>query len=234
MNASNSEGSTVATSRRRWAGFPLFSGVLLAAAACVTINVYFPEEAVQDLSEQIEEEVQKRAAEIEQQEGVDDTGTADDAGTGGGGAADAGDGGGALGRNGLLSLLLGASPAYAQEVAAPEVSNPAIRRIIDSRAKRVSEIDQLKAQGVVGENNLALLELRDLEAITDLRRRADAQRLVREENADRKRLFEEIAAAKNVDRSQLGKIQETYAGTLRDQARKGDWIQMPDGRWKQK
>jgi len=210
--------------RRRWLGFPLFLAALLAAAACVTINVYFPEEAVQDLSEQIEDEVQKRAAEIEQEGGTTE-GSDDGTPQSGGGA----------GSVGLLNLLLGASPAYAQEgVAAPEVSNPAIRKIIDSRANRVGAIDKLKSKGIVGESNLALLELRDLEAIADLRQRANAQRLVREENADRRRLFEEIAAAKNVDRSQLSKIQETYAGTLRDQARKGDWIQTSDGRWKQK
>ncbi len=32
-------------------------------AACVTINVYFPEAAVKDLSEQIEEEILQQAAE---------------------------------------------------------------------------------------------------------------------------------------------------------------------------
>ena len=37
-----------------------------------------------------------------------------------------------------------------------------------------------------------------------------------------------------VDLSQLPKIQETYAGTLRDNARAGEWIQMPDGKWRKK
>ena len=39
---------------------------------------------------------------------------------------------------------------------------------------------------------------------------------------------------RNVDLSQIPKIQQTYAATLRDNARPGDWIQTPDGAWKQK
>ena len=215
--------------KQRWIGFPFFAVALALGLACVTINVYFPEEAVADLSEQIEGEVHKRAAEIEEQ----GDGGGDDASPPSGGDGDDPAPAGA-GSISLFDLLLGVQPAYAQEVAAPEVSNPAIRKIIDTRARRIGAIDAFKAQGVIGENNRALLEIRDLEALSDLRKRAEVQKLVREENADRERLFKEIAAAKNVDPSQLPKIQETYAGTLREQARKGDWIQQPDGRWKQK
>ncbi len=37
-------------------------GCAAVLAACITINVYFPEAAVKELSQQIEEEVQKKAA----------------------------------------------------------------------------------------------------------------------------------------------------------------------------
>jgi uncharacterized protein YdbL (DUF1318 family) len=210
--------------KRRLLGFSLSAVLLAIPLACVTINVYFPEEAVQDLSEQIEEEVQKRAAEIEEQGAAEDGATTDDESAGAAGDSSS-----------LLDLLLGVQPVHAAEgVAAPEVSNPAIRKIIDARARRVGAINEYKSRGVIGENNLALLEIRELDALSDLRERADAQKLVREENADRERLFKEIAAAKSVDLSQLPKIQQTYAGTLRDHARPGDWIQLPDGSWRQK
>jgi uncharacterized protein YdbL (DUF1318 family) len=114
------------------------------------------------------------------------------------------------------------------------VSNPAIRKIIASRAKRVGALNRYKAKGVIGENNRALVEARDLDALTDLKQRAEVQRLIKAENADREQLFREIAAAQNVDLSQLPRIRETYAGTLRAKARPGDWIQTPDGNWKQK
>ena len=141
----------------------------------------------------------------------------------------------------MASLLgwvvsLGATTAYAaqDEVAAPEITNPAIRKIIDSRAARLAALNALKAEGVIGENNQALIEVRNLEAVQGLRERADTQKLVKDENADREQLFKEIAAAKNVDLTQLPKIRATYAETLREKAKPGDWIQLPDGSWVQK
>jgi uncharacterized protein YdbL (DUF1318 family) len=120
------------------------------------------------------------------------------------------------------------------QVAQPEITNPAIRKIIDSRSARYNELRRYLDQGVLGENNRGLLEVRNLEALTDLKARADVQRLVKAENADRQELYKEIAAAKNVDLAQLPKIQETYAATLRQNAKPGDWIQQPDGNWVKK
>ena len=133
----------------------------------------------------------------------------------------------------MFDLLVGATPAMAQ-VAQPEITNPAIRKIIDSRSARYNELRRYLDQGVLGENNKGLLEVRNLEALTDLKARADVQRLVKAENADRQELYKEIAAAKNVDLAQLPKIQETYAATLRQNAKPGDWIQQPDGNWVKK
>jgi len=200
----------------------MFTAALLAVGACVTINVYFPEKAIEDLSQQIEEEVQKKAQEIDQGEPATDEQGAEPQGETQGGTS------------GLFDTLLGISPVYAADVPAPEVSNPAIRKIIDSRAARAGRLDEFKAMGVIGENNQALVEVRSLDTIADLRQRSEVQRLVRAENEDRERLFQEIAAAKNVDLSQLPRIRETYAATLRANAAPGQWIQMPDGEWKEK
>jgi len=200
----------------------LFTAALLAVAACVTINVYFPEKAIEDLSQQIEEEVQKKAEQIEKGEpGTEEQGEEPQSEAPGS-------------SSGLFDTLLGVSPAYAADVPAPEVSNPAIRKIIDSRAARAGRLDEFKAMGVIGENNQALVETRALETLEDLRLRSEVQRLVRAENEDRERLFKEIAAAKNVDLSQLPRIRETYAATLRANAAAGEWIQTPDGEWKRK
>jgi uncharacterized protein YdbL (DUF1318 family) len=199
--------------------------------ACITINVYFPEAAVKELSQQIEEEIEKRA-------GGDEPSSspladqADEAGQ----AEGVGQEGGRDRSESLLSFVLsfGASTAWAEEIPSPGISNPAIRRIIDSRAARLDEVNRLKDAGVVGESNRALLEIRDLDAVGSLKERAAAQRLVKEENADREQLFKEIAAAEDVDLSQLERIRTTYAETIRDKARPGDWIQLPDGTWKQR
>jgi uncharacterized protein len=192
----------------------------LLVIACITINVYFPEAAIKDLSQQIEAQVEQQAA--GEAAPVEPSPTPTPAAAGG---------------SPLAALLsLGATDAWAgeEEVAAPEISNPAIRTIIASRAARLSALNEWKARGVIGENNQALVEARSLDAVPGLKERADVQRLVKDENADREQLYREIAAAKNVELSLLPKIRETYASTLRDKARPGDWIQQPDGAWVQK
>ena len=201
-------------------------GCAAVLAACITINVYFPEAAVKELAQQIEDEVQRKAADEASPTPVPEptpTPVAEPAA----GAPES-----------LLSwvLSLGATTAYAaqEEVAAPEITNPAIRKIIDSRAARLKAINDLKAKGVVGESNQALLEVRNLDAIQGLKERAEAQKLIKDENADREQLFREIAAAKNVELSQLPQIRTTYAEALRENARPGDWIQLPDESWAQK
>ncbi|HSL17165.1 MAG TPA: DUF1318 domain-containing protein [Methylomirabilota bacterium] len=209
---------------KRWIAIGLGCAALLAA--CITINVYFPEAAVKELAQQIEDEVQRKAAGEPSPTPVAEptpTPMADPAA----GAPES-----------LLSwaLSLGATTVYAaeDEVAAPEITNPAIRKIIDSRAARLKAVNDLKAAGVVGESNQALLVIRNLDAIQGLKERADAQKLIKDENADREQLFREIAAAKNVELAQLPQIRTTYAEALRDNARPGDWIQLPDGSWTQK
>ncbi len=204
----------------------------LAMIACVTINVYFPEAAVKDLSEQIEDAVEREAAQGE-----------------GDGAAPGDEPAGETARLegaswlratadvvvGTALHLLAPAPVYAQtnEVAAPEITNPAIRKIVQSRAARVRELGAHKASGALGENSRALVEVRRLDAL-GLQERAAVQKLVRAENADRERMFKEIAAATGTDLSQLPQIRATYATTLRQKARAGEWIQMPDGSWRQK
>lgn len=193
---------------------------VLGVVACVTINVYFPEAEIKDLSKQIEEQVREEAAKAasEESEPAEDEIIEEPQPS----------------SSGILDALLGVTPAYAQSVPAPEISNPAIRKIIESRASRLQQINEVKLIGVIGEDNEALLEVLNLEVLSDLKARAEVQKLVRAENADREQLFKEIAAAKNVDASQIPQIRTTYASTIREEARRGDWIQMPDGTWKQK
>lgn len=199
-------------------------------AACVTINVYFPEAAVKDLSEKIESAVAREAGQASSE--------ADEAteGGGGGGLASLDD---SMWRSAEIALgtvlhLLGPGDAQAQGgVAAPEITNPAIRQIIGSRGARAPEVDRYKGQGVLGENKDALLEARDLSSLP-LPQRAAVQKLIREENADRERMFKEIAAATGADLSTLPQIKATYAETLRQRARSGEWIQDANGQWRQK
>lgn len=197
----------------------------LFAFACVTINVYFPEEKVKDLSEKIEDAVAREAAGAQPPAAEPEKKSGQRA---------------ALALRDLASMVVGtvlswtpAAEVYAAEVADPGITNPAIRRIIESRGSRVGELTRFKAAGAIGENNQALLEARDLQALS-LQDRASAQRLIKAENDDREQMFKEIAAATGADPSTIPQIRTTYAETLRQNAKPGDWIQLPGGEWQQK
>jgi uncharacterized protein len=198
----------------------------LFALACVTINVYFPEEKVKDLSEKIEDAVAREAAEAAPPAGQPQASLARPP----------------AGRSirelaaiaaGNLLRLLPAGEAAAQEVADPGISNPAIRRIIESRAARIGELTRFKSSGAIGENNQALLEARDLQQLP-LADRAAAQKLIKAENDDRETMFKEIAAATGADLQSMPQIRATYAETLRQKAKAGEWIQQAGGEWVKK
>jgi uncharacterized protein YdbL (DUF1318 family) len=213
--------------RRSQSRGPWIAAALLLAG-CVTINVYFPEAEIRELSERIEAEVRGEPVsdEEEKPETEPPSSRLDLAGA-------ALDGELRLAGIGALAATVAiATPG--QDVGEPTVMTPAIRKIIASRRARFPQLEPWLAQGVLGENNRALLDARALQQVGDLRQRAEVQRLVREENADREQLFREIANAEGVDHSQLPRIQQTYAETLRRVARAGTWIQQPDGAWVQK
>ena len=220
----------------------LWVALSACALACITINVYFPEAAVRDLSEKIENAVAEEAAKaVTSEETAGAESSSESASLIEGSVKEnlkATVTPSALLRQTVLSWALDwtAPDAMAQSgsgVAAPEITNPAIRKIVESRGQRLPQIQPFKDSGVLGENNNALLEIRGLDSLA-LQDRAQVQKLVKAENADRERMFKEIAAATGTDLSQLPQIQSTYAATLRENAGKGEWIQLPDGTWKQK
>jgi uncharacterized protein len=207
--------------------------VLLLLAGCVTINVYFPEAEIRELSERIEAEVRGEPVSAEEDEVDESAVEPPRSRLAGEPARGVARGEVRLAGLGALAGVL-AINAPGQGVPDPAVMTPAIRKIIASRRERHPALERWRAQGVIGENNRALAEARDLQQVADLRQRAEVQRLLREENADREQLFREIAAAEGVDLSQLPRIQQTYAETMRRVALPGQWVQMPDGSWVRK
>jgi uncharacterized protein YdbL (DUF1318 family) len=133
-----------------------------------------------------------------------------------------------LGAFAALSIPSAAKAAAAQN---PDMTNPAIKKFVDSRIARLPNIDKYKALGIIGENNHASVEIRSADAVKDPQGREEVQRLVQDENADRTAQFLEVAKQQKKD---MSKVREEYAQTFRDRAKAGEWIQLPDGVWKKK
>jgi len=66
-----------------------------------------------------------------------------------------------------------------------------------------------------------------------LKARAEATRLVKEENADRMRLYQEIARANGFP-AKTAEVQAIFADSWRDQASKGWYLEAANGNWSAK
>lgn len=111
---------------------------------------------------------------------------------------------------GLLSLL---SPALANEAAA-----------IKARMQnRLQTINQLKAEGIIGENNKGLLEFRG-----DNKEQVD---VIDAENNDRILVYKAIAAKTGATIEIVG---SRRALQIMENADPGTWVQDADGKWKKK
>jgi len=89
--------------------------------------------------------------------------------------------------------------------------------------KRLPIIKELKASGIVGENNKGFLEF--------LGQKREKEDIVKEHNEDRLKIYTTIAEKYNVS---VEKVGERRALKLRSMAMPGEWIQEEDGKWIQK
>lgn len=89
-------------------------------------------------------------------------------------------------------------------------------------AKRLGQIVALKQKGTVGENNQGYLTARGALSATE-----SAQ--VKAENADRRAVYQIIAAKTKSSAATVGKAR---AKSIRGSAPSGTWVQSPDGSWK--
>lgn len=102
--------------------------------------------------------------------------------------------------------------AYAQPELSPEVENAALRR-----RDRAGELSKWESKGVIGENKMGLLEMRDLAFGSQV------GQLINEENSDRMLIYESLAAKNNTS---VASIQQIYATRLQNDAPAGTPIEV--------
>ncbi|MGJ3241670.1 MAG: YdbL family protein [Opitutales bacterium] len=107
-------------------------------------------------------------------------------------------------------------PAYAQD------GDDALKqRFIE----RLPVLDQLRAEGAVGENNQGLLTLRNA-TLSD-----QEKKVIEAENRDRRQLYAKLASRLDLSPEEVGRQR---AVQIAKRARKGVWLQTPDGEWYRK
>jgi uncharacterized protein YdbL (DUF1318 family) len=185
--------------------------LIIFIASCVTVNIYFPAAAVQKAADKIVEDVRKTEKKEEQK--LEEKQKLNQL------------------FQELKDLSWGPKEVYAQIDI--EVSTPAIRALKDFMKGRFSQLKPFYDRGSIGENNVGLLETKDLTGL-NLKQKADVSRLVEQENKDRKDLYTEIMKANKFGPEVLPQIQKIFANSWRANSRPGWWIQKDSGEWDKK
>lgn len=94
---------------------------------------------------------------------------------------------------------------------------------------RITEVQSLKNDRIVGESSKGLLEIQKLP--TDPAYQEYAKKIVEAENKDRAQIYQIEADAQN---KPLSFVTAEYTRRLRESAFPGEWIQQADGKWSQR
>ena len=121
---------------------------------------------------------------------------------------------------------------YAEEIT-PEIKtdSPVIRQAKGKRKSWRKKIDEFKRKGYIGESNRYSVEILRLPEDPEVAR--EVKEIVRKENRERDVIIKELVRINNA-RLQEGKFREIFAEVKRKYAKKGEWIQLPSGKWVQK
>lgn len=184
---------------------PVLLTVMLLVGACVTVNIYFPAEAVRKAADEIVDDVYKKGTEPA-------TNTQPE---------------------GRLSVPFRFADLLVESAWAQvdiNISTPAIRAIRSSIEGRYPQLMPYYNGGNIGITNRGYLELRnqgglDIGALSNLRGLMDA------DNADRRRLYQEIASANGLGGDTIPQIERLFADSWQGKAAPGWWIQRGDGSW---
>lgn len=191
--------------------------VVLLIAACVTINVYFPEAAAERAADRF----------------IQDVIGADDKGAESAAVGDLGQRSGTR-RNSWLArigeFLIPSAQAQSVDI---DIASPQIDAIKQRMAERHrSQLAGWFDAGAIGLSRDGLVVIRDRSAVS-LSDRRQLEQAVAAENADRRAVYREIAVA-NGHPEWEDQIRETFARRWIANARPGWYYQNADGSWTQK
>jgi len=181
------------------------AGLILALLSCITVNIYFPESEVKKTAEDIVNEVRGSDKKIKDEVKKDE-----------------------VKKSAGFSLV---PRLHAQQET--EVTTPRIRAIKESIKGRFDQLVPHFDAGRIGETKDGNLQILNEDGLS-LQDRSVLRKLVKDENQDRKDLYAEVAAALNVDSSQIDRVQKIFAEQWIGKAHTGWMIQKTDGGWVKK
>jgi uncharacterized protein YdbL (DUF1318 family) len=192
----------------------LVLSAVLAAASCVTINVYFPAAAAERAAEKFVEDVLGEPREDSLR--LESPGRPNNALLAAAG--------------GLLDFLVPSAHAQQPDF---QINTPQINAIKSRMAQRQRQyLNAWFDAGAIGFTSDGLVSIRDRAAVP-LNDRRNLESVVADENRDRNAVYREIAVANGRPEWQ-DEIRQTWAREWQRNARSGWYYQTPDGSWRRK
>lgn len=127
--------------------------------------------------------------------------------------------------NQAVQFLSPFQTAYARE--SLRETSPEVERLARQMRERYSDLQALKRQEVIGENNKGYVEFRDRGALETVEARQEAEELVNEENDDRRALYQEIARLNAEQNVSVGEVERIFAQRRLERASSGEIFQLP-------
>lgn len=199
----------------RWLAVPVLAFV---TSACVTINIYFPAAAAEEAARTIVRDVLKEGEAAPEPDAAKDKQS-----------SRAGPHPVLMAIGTVLEVLVPAAHAAEADI---NINTAAIRAIRASMQGRQSNLARYYQAGAIGFDNRGNVAIRDL-AAAPLAERNRLKQLVADENADRSRLYQEIARA-NGHPEWEPKVRATFARVWVEEAPGGYWYQAAGGAWQQR
>lgn len=107
---------------------------------------------------------------------------------------------------------------------------------IQNREFNRDDVEEFMRDGLVGENARGYVEIRDPQKVAaDAERQRLVEKIVTEENRDRQIIMQRIIDINpNIESSDLAEVEKAFANVNRENAKPGEWIQLPGGEWVKK
>lgn len=191
----------------------------IVSCMVVTVNVYFPEKDVKDAYKMLEKELMtpEQGKPKEKPEGRPESSIKFE----------------------LVPSAHAQEPGLSDKIAEIVKKMPDVADAYKEMGARIGDIDKMRDSGGVGEGKDGMLAIRDERLLVP-----DQRKLIGMENANRKTVITGMTKAIiRINRAPeneqnlkqvMPQAVEQFAAIRRDSAKKGWWIQLPDGNWTRK
>jgi len=191
---------------------------MITPLGCVTVNVNFPEGAVQKAADDYVRELYRTKTRSESKDQTQFTRP--------------------LGKWALWSLLaseLASDTAQAANVQAFHLQSAKAKALKTQLASRVRKLIQFKRKGFLGETRDGRVEVHSTPQNSPRPGlRVLLQKLVKAENQDRMALYQEALQSNQMEEAKLEQVRSSFARAFQAESPSGTWLQNADGSWTQK